>query len=639
MTNRGEIAGGQELTTLIDRLAVEIDGENNNQDLEVLIHCLTTETERYKQEKLAQKISRVKLERTAELVTDLFYSDDAYIRNLAIELLVILGEKALPSLKMKLCDKDRNIRKFSLDALKYIKGKSSCEIALTALDDSDENVVEAALEVIAEQAYKEAEGKLLDMLNDTSSVWVINSLIRTFESLGIKVVSEVIADKIFSMDASAVEKNILMNTFVKSLGTIGSYPDIVRVLQIYSKNFSISDENMVFGLSSLIVNNCIFSLPESEFEEIKGFFREHWDYKDSENILISINAFVNLQMDFFLQHIIDIYDLNKGEEFFIENLSHLLYKLDCIPPSFIKELLECKEPELVLMGLRLIYKKEIVGFNFIVEKLCSSQDRAVSGQAICIVAEITSYNNPHLLESLKDFSEEAELASIESKYVNGAQDINFLLVKLEHPNKKVRKAVVQKLVLCNEKINLEQLGEIVWRNPGEEGMEALEALFRLNTAIGWKHINTRMDSINEGVRAGLISIVEYSPEGEFFSFMNTMINDPSPAVRRKAIKALIKIPDVRSQNLLEKLYHNESNTVNRMDIISNLYKFQSDLAFNIVVTAAGSQETLTRIAAVRSLGLFENSNADTVLQGLLEDQVEEVREAAKEALLKTEVVR
>ncbi len=639
MTNREEIFGGQELSTIIDRLAVEFDGENNSQDLEVLIHCLTTEKERYKQEKLAQKISRVKLERTAELVTDLFYSDDAYIRNLAIELLVILGEKALPSLKMKLCDKDRNIRKFSLDALKNIKGKNSCEIALTALDDPDENVVEAALEVIAEQAYKEAEGKLLDMLNDTSSVWVINSLLNTFESLGTKGVSEVIADKISSMNVSAVEKNILMNTFVRSLGAVGAYPDIARILQIYSKNFSISDENMVFGLSSLIVNNSIFSLPESEFEEVKGFFRECWDYKDSENILISINAFVNLQIDFFLHHIIEIYDLNKGEEFFIENLSDLLYKLDSIPPSFIKELLECKEPELILMGLRLIYKKEIEGFNFIVEKLCSSKDRDVLGQAIGIVAEITSYNNPLLLESLTDFSEEAELASVESKCANGTQDIDFLLIKLEHPNKKVRKAIVQKLVSYNGKINLEQLEEIVWRNQGEEGMEALEALFKLNTVIGWKHINSRMDSINEGVRAGLISIVEDSSEREFFSFMNTMINDPSPVVRKKAIKALIKMPDARSLHLLEKLYRNESNTINRMDIISNLYKFQSEIAFNIVITAAGSKETLTRIAAVRSLGLFGSSSADTVLQGLLEDQVEEVREAAKEALQKTEVVR
>ncbi|WHH61363.1 HEAT repeat domain-containing protein [Petroclostridium sp. X23] len=637
MKNRDEIFNGQELTALIESLAMEIDADNNGQDLAVLIQSLTSEKDRYKQEKLAQKIGRVQLERTAELVTDLLYSDDAYIRNLAIELLVALGDKALPALKAKLCDKDRNIRKFALDALKYINGKNSCKIALAALDDPDENVVEAALEVIAEQKYEDAAGKLLHILDNTSSVWVMNSILRTFEKLGIKKVSEDIADKIFSMNVSTVEKNILMNTFVRALGAIGSHSDIERILEKYSKDYSIDDENLVFSLCSLIVNNKICRLSEKELEELERVFKEHWDYRDSDHVLISITAFVQLQMDFFLRNIKEIYDFNKGEEFFLENLSDLLHKLDRIPASFIKEVLEYKEPDLVLMGLRLIYKKRIEGFNSIIEKLCSSQDGNISSQAIGIVAKITSYNNPLLLESLTDFSDEAEIASVESKCASGMQDVDFLLIKLEHPSRKVRKAVTEKLVLHKEEVSLEQLEEIVWRNPGEEGMEALEVLFRLNTDIGWKHVNTRMDSNNEGVRAGLISIVEYSSEGEFFSFMNTMINDPSPVVRKKAIKALIKKVDVRSLDLLEKLYNDESSIVNRMDIVSNLHKFKNDAAFDIVVAAASNKDTLTRIAAVRALDLFDNSRAEAVLQSLLEDPVEEVREAAKEALLKTEV--
>lgn len=637
MMNSDDTLKGEELTTLLDRLAVEIDGDNNGQELAALIHSLTTEKSRYKQEKIAQKIGSVRLEKTAEAVSNLLYSEDAYIRNLAIELLVILGDKALPSLKIKLGDRDRNIRKFSLDALKYIRGKESCEIAVTALDDSDENVVEAALEVIAEQAYKEAEGKLRNMLNNTSSVWVMNALIRTYESLGIKEVSEVIAEKIISENFTAIEKNILMNTYIRALGAIGTYSDIGLILNDYSKNYNISDENMVFGLCSLIVNNNIFSLPDVELTEFKRFFRDQWDYRDSENILIAINAFANLQMDFFLHYIIEIYELNKGEEFFIENFSELLYRLDHIPPSTIKELLECQESQLILLGLRLIYKKEIEGFNSIVEKLCSSQDREISGQAISIVAEITSYSNPHLLESLTSISDEAEIASVESKCTDGIQNIDFLLDKLEHPNIKVRKAAVKKLDLYNGKISVDQLEGIVWRNPGEEGLEALEVLFKLNRNIGWKHINNRLDSINEEVRAGLINIVEHSSEDEFFSFMNTMINDPSPVVRKKAIKALSKRPDDRSLNLLKNLYNNETNAVNRMDIISNLYKFQNVTAFNLALSAAHSHETLTRIAAVRTLGLFGGTRADEVLQKLLEDQVEEVREAAKEALQNTEV--
>jgi len=611
----------------------------NEQDLTLLIKSLLIEKERYKQEKLAQKIGSMKGERTAELVADLLYSDDAYMRNMAIELLIALDEKALPVLKEKLSDKDRNIRKFALDALKHIKAKHSSEIALAALDDQDENVVEAALEVIAQQSYKESIGKLLDILEKTSSIWITNALLSTFERLHVKKLSGVIAEKILSMDATTLEKNILMNTYVRTLGTIGSYPDIELIIYKYSKDFMIDNSNLLFGLSSLIVNNKICKLPEEIVGELERIFKEHWDYKDSSQLLVSMTAFVQLQMDFFLHGIREIYRLYKGEEFFIENLYDLIQKLDEIPASFVNEILTCEEPELVMMGLKLIHTKQIRGFNSIVEKLCNSQDRDISKLAICIITEIDSYKNTLLLERLKDFSEEAEVASVESKCTMESQVIDFLLLKLEHQSRKVRKAAAQKLALLPGKVNIELLEEIVRRNTGEEGIEALEVLFRFNANVGWKHITSRMDCINENIRAGLIDIIEFSSDSVFYSFMNTMINDPSPVVRKKTIKALNRKIDDRSLHLLKKLYDDESDTVNRMEIVLNLYRFNNDNAFNIVIDAASSSNTLTRIAAVRSLSFFNNSRANVVLQRMLNDQVEEVRESAKEALCKTEVIK
>lgn len=611
----------------------------NEQDLTLLINSLLIEKERYRQEEFAQKIGSMKYERTAELVAGLLYSDDAYIRNIAIELLIALDEKALHVLKEKLSDKDRNIRKFAMDALKHIKGKHSCEIALAALNDQDENVVEAALEVIGEQSYKEAVGKLLHVLEETNSIWITNALLRTFERLNVGKLSGVIAEKILSMDISAIEKNILMNTYVRTLGTIGSYHDIELIIYKYSKDFIIEDSNLVFGLCSLIVNNKILRLPEEVALELERIFKGHWDYKDSSQLLVSMAAFVQLQMGFFLHHIKEIYDFYKGEEFFIENLHDLVQKLDELPASFINEILICEEPELVMMGLKLIHTKQIRGFNSIVENLCSSQYGDISKLAISIIAEIDSYKNTMLLERLTDFSDEAEVASVENKCAIESREIDFLFLKLEHQSKKVRKAVAQKLALHPGKVNLELLEEIVRRNPGEAGIEALEVLFRLNADIGWKHITSRMDCMNEKVRAGLVGIVEYSSESVFYSFMNTMINDPSPVVRKKSIKALNKRIDDRSLHLLEKLYSDESDVVNRMEIILNLYKFKNDNAFNIASAAASSSDTLTRIAAARSLSFFHNGRANVVLQRMLDDQVEEVREAAKEALLETEVMK
>lgn len=616
---------------------------NNNvnlfdeQEIKFLINSLVAEKERYRQEKLAQKIVSMKDERTAELVADLLYSEDGFIRNIAIELLVALDEKALAVLREKLADKDRNIRKFALDALKHIKGRDSCEIALAALDDEDENVVEAALEVIAQQQYKEAEDKLQEILKNANSVWIINALLRTFASLDAKHFLGDIEEKIFSLDVTAIEKNILVNSYVRALASIGSYRDIDAIIGKYAKDFVIDHSNLVSALSNLVLRTDISKLSEETTKELGRIFTEHWDYLDSNQILVSIAVFVKLQLDFFLDDIEEIFKLYKNEEFFTENLYELVQKLQDIPEDFVCRILGSKEPELVLMGIKLINAKHLQGYNDIVEKLCNSMDRDISMLAIRIIKEVEAYKNVSLLESLTEWNEEAGVAFVENINTAGIEAVECLLSKLEHHSQKVRKAAAQQLLSLFDDFDIELLEEKVRCNLGVEGIEALEVLFRMDASIGWKYITYRMDSMDESVRTGLVDIASWSEDDAFYEFMATMINDPSPMVRKKTIKVLNSRINEKSLCLLRKLYENEYDSVNRMEIISNLHRFSSYDVMNIVNNAACSSDTLTRIAAAHTLSFLNDNNAASVLQRMLEDQVEDVREAAKEAMGKKEV--
>ncbi|QNU66130.1 HEAT repeat domain-containing protein [Ruminiclostridium herbifermentans] len=580
-----------------------INNSFDKQKVITLINNLIIKKERYEQEKLAKKLGNIKDERTPEFVAPLLYSKDAYIRNIAIEIFISLGEKSLKVLEQKLSDPDRNIRKFALDALKHIREKRSCEIAMTALDDTDENVVEAALEVIEEQSYKEAASKLANILEDTDSIWIINALIRTFDKLGLKKYSQVISEKIFYINVSDIEKNILMNTYVKALGNIGSYEDIDLIIYKYKKDFIIDDSNLVFGLCSLIVNNNISTLPENTYLELERIFKEGWNYKEETLFFISIAAFVQINMVFFLQDINEIYNFYKREEFFIENICNILQRLDQIPDSFINKLLSSEEPELVMLGLELENKKNI---DYIDNTVCKEA-----------LEEITFGEKKDSMDPL---------------------DVDMLFLKLENKNSFVRKEAAQRLIMFQKLENVELIEEIINRNSGVEGMEALKVLFRLNSDIGLKHIAYRMGSMDENIRSGLIDIMEYSSDYDFYDFMNTMINDPSQKVRRKAIKALSKRIDDRSLQLLLKLYEDEYEEVNKMEIIFNIYKFKSESAFNLLSVAATSNAILIRIAAASSLGKYNSKKAEIVLQSMLSDPVEEVREAVREAFTGVEVM-
>jgi len=503
---------------------------------------------------------------------------------------------------------------------------------LAALDDDDENVVEAALEVIAQQQYKEAEDKLLEILKKTNSVWVINALLRTFASLDTKHFLGTIEEKIFSLDATDIEKNILVNSYVRTLGSIGSYRDIDVIIGKYAKDFVMDNSNLVLALSNLVLKTDISKLSEETVKELGRIFEEHWDWRDSNQVLICIAAFVKLQLVFFLDDMEAIYRLNKNEEFFVEKLYELVEKLQDIPEAFVYKILESEEPELVLMGLKLIHAKHLQGYNVIVEKLCNSKDIDISILAVSIIKEIEGYKNVYLLESLVDFNEEAGVAAVENINTSGIQAIEILLSKLEQRSRKVRKAAAQKLVSVLDDVDVELLEEIVKRNPGVEGIEALEVLFRMDEIIGWNYINTRTDSLDERVRAGLVDISLLSEDGAFYEFMTTMINDPSPMVRKKTIKALNSRINEKSLCLLKKLYESEYDSVNKMDIIYNLHRFSSYNVMSIVNDAACSSDTLTRIAAAHALSFLNDTKAAIMLQRMLEDQVEEVREAAKEAM-------
>lgn len=609
-----------------------------NSEIKSLIKGLLTEKERYSQEKLAKKIGSMKDERTAELVADLLYSKDAYIRNIAIEILITLSEKALPVLKGKLLDKDKNIRKFALDALKYINGIQSCEIAMGALGDEDQNVVEAALEVIAEQRYKEAENKLQEILKETSSVWIISSLLSTFARLDAKYLLGAIEEKIFSLNTTDVGKNILVNTYVKTLGNLGSYLDIDVIINQYSKDFVIDDSNMVSALSCLISNTEISKLSEVPVKEVEIILREHLDYQNSEQILVFVSALVKLQLNFFLDDIEEIYNFNKDEEFFIENLYELIQELQDIPKDFVYKILGCKDPELVMMGLKLIYSKQMNGFNELVDKLCNSKERDIAILAISIITDIDLYKNVSLLEKLSDCYEEAAVASIENVDTTENMAIESLILKLEHKNAKVRIAAYQRLVSNFDKVNTKSIQEMVKRNTGEEGIEALGVLLRIDVSMGWNYINSRLDNMNEIVRVGLVDIVKWSEDDAFYTFMTTMVNDPSSVVRRKTIKVLNSKINNRSLSLLKKLYEDENDATNKMKILSNLYRFNSDNVLNIVNDAALSSDTLTRLAAIKALSFMKSREAVCLLKRMLSDQVEEVIEAAREVLRKRGVV-
>lgn len=195
-----------------------------------LIEQIINGKERYLQEMAAKELVKQGSEEASRLVANLLYLEDPYIRNLAIEILTGMDKMSLKALEEKISDHDYNIRKFALDALKMIQSEKSCILAMRCLDDTDANVVEAAIEVLAEQKYVKASESLMKLMDKTESVWIINALLRAFTNIPITGLADRFNNKISKLNLSMLEKNLLMNSYINILGLTGGIPDLNSIL-------------------------------------------------------------------------------------------------------------------------------------------------------------------------------------------------------------------------------------------------------------------------------------------------------------------------------------------------------------------------------------------------------------------------
>ena len=129
---------------------------------------------------------------TEELVTLLRSQDNAGMRNAAVEVLVRLGEKAVPVLHPYVKDADHDVRKFIIDIMGSIGNASFVPLLIDALDDPDANVSVAAVENLGKIGDHRAVDPLLNLL-DKPDVWLQYAILEALGRIAVPVQVSAIA--------------------------------------------------------------------------------------------------------------------------------------------------------------------------------------------------------------------------------------------------------------------------------------------------------------------------------------------------------------------------------------------------------------------------------------------------------------
>nr|WP_281276735.1 HEAT repeat domain-containing protein [Geomonas terrae] len=156
--------------------------------MELLFRAMADDSWRVRKEAVsvvlqAQPLSAGALEALIDLLRA---SDNAGLRNSAVESLERIGEPAVEKLCAHLEDPDHDLRKFIIDILGNIRCAACVPLLVRALDDEDMNVRVAAAENLGKIGDRSALPHLLKVL-DGGEIWFKFTVLDALSSIGIPV--------------------------------------------------------------------------------------------------------------------------------------------------------------------------------------------------------------------------------------------------------------------------------------------------------------------------------------------------------------------------------------------------------------------------------------------------------------------
>lgn len=156
-----------------ERIAASLDlGDFKSKEVvEALAEQLWMETSRAVQEAIVSSLTKIGNEDVAEAAAKLLESDDAYIRNVGVEILATIGNSALGVLEKMIMHPDKDVRQQVVNAIGEGHLKEAAMILRKVIDeDEEENVVAAAVEYLGEIGGNEEDREaIMQALNRFSS--------------------------------------------------------------------------------------------------------------------------------------------------------------------------------------------------------------------------------------------------------------------------------------------------------------------------------------------------------------------------------------------------------------------------------------------------------------------------------------
>jgi glycosyltransferase involved in cell wall biosynthesis len=262
-----------------------------------------------------------------------FYYRDLEIKNIAVDIMVELGEMAIPELIEILDTSDPDAQKSAAEVMNIIKSHQAVDALLKHIDDPDPNVGFACIEALGTIGDFKAIQPLIEVFKNNEDLRGV-----AIESLG-KILSRRIPDELFNGLHS--EDPIVVFSVIEAFGKIKDTTALEKLIEIFPYHDEIIQQEILKSISNIITSSKYILLPTHLLEPGLSFYKEA-DLSEKEKYL---NLFSRISSERALDTLLQAYQLSEEEDW-QEKVFHNIVNFFLLFPAQVMELVfSADDPE------------------------------------------------------------------------------------------------------------------------------------------------------------------------------------------------------------------------------------------------------------------------------------------------------
>ncbi|MEE9524388.1 MAG: HEAT repeat domain-containing protein [Thermodesulfovibrionales bacterium] len=531
------------------------------------------------------------------LISLLHIDDNAGARNSAIDLLVSLDRKAVPSLIDAFNTDDHDVRKFIIDVIGEISDKRSLPLLLSALKDEDENVKASAVEHLGKLKEPSVVDALIDILKG-DDLWIAYP---AADALG-----RICNRKAIQPLVDSLENKTLREPALSALACFCDPETLDSIVPLMiSGSRSIKEEalrtiNEFYkkGISEeIIVNKIKEHLGDNAFDILLKFA---WSSKS--DIRLSAILLLGILKDF--KAVQPLLDMSSEEDFRHEIKRALVFIGREIPDHIIGlfDTLNITQRRFITEVAVEIQRTE---FSGLFEEFLKDGDghvRALAVEGLAGIGDIEMASK--ILPLLSDPFMDVQEAAVEALVVlKDGIDVDFLLSGLSDKNARIRRNCSLTLGKTNAIKSVDSIGFLVKDHEVEVRKAAVSALSMINDPGNIRYMMIALtDEISDIRIAAAYALGSVCTE-EATEALILLLSDPDEAVRVAAAKALGVVSDGRAFKSLKKSLSDKNGFVVAA-AIEALGNMKTDDAKEAIISMLSSRDDEIKRTAISSLVNF-----------------------------------